>query len=130
MKNEHKRWSDLFSRPMPARRLLQAAVVPVATLVLVTACSRDDKTESVPPTPPPTFVIVTPTPVPPGATVVITPTPTVDISTLEKYTVQEGDSLSSIADQFGVSQEALAEINNIDDPNSLQAGQELVIPPK
>lgn len=102
----------------------------MATLVLVTACSRNDETESAPPTLPPPFAIVTPTPIPPGATVVITPTPTIDISTLEKYTVEDGDSLSSIADQFGVSQDALAEINNIEDPNSLQAGQELVIPPK
>jgi hypothetical protein len=113
-----------------ARRLLHAVVVPLATLALITGCSRDDKSEDVPPTPPPTFAIVTPTPVPPGATVVITPTPTVDVSTLEKYTVKAGDSLSSIADQFGVSQEALANLNNIDDPNSLQVGQELAIPPK
>jgi nucleoid-associated protein YgaU len=130
MKHEHERRIRRLPRLIPGRRILQGAIVPVATLVLITACSRDDKAEDVPPTLPPTFAIVTPTPVPPGATVVITPTPTVDISTLEKYTVQEGDSLSSIADQFGVSQDALAELNNIDDPNSLQVGQELVIPPK
>ncbi|MGH2547939.1 MAG: LysM peptidoglycan-binding domain-containing protein [Thermomicrobiales bacterium] len=113
-----------------SKRLLQGIVVPAATLVLVTACSRGSKSEPATPTPPPAFVIVTPTPIPPGATVVITPTPTIDISTLEKYTVQDGDSLSSIADAFGVSQEALAEVNNIDDPNSLFAGQVIVIPPK
>jgi LysM repeat protein len=128
MKRDRTRQQSLM--PRPARRLRHAVIVPLATLALITGCSRDDKSEDVPPTPPPTFAIVTPTPVPPGATVVITPTPTVDVSTLEKYTVKEGDSLSSIADQFGVPQTALAEINNIDDPNALQVGQELVIPPK
>jgi nucleoid-associated protein YgaU len=126
---EHERRHRWFTKKT-SKRLLQGIVVPAATLVLVTACSRDDSSESATPTPPPAFVIVTPTPIPPGATVVITPTPTIDISTLEQYTVQDGDSLSSIADAFGVSQEALAEINDIDDPNSLFAGQVIVIPPK
>jgi LysM repeat protein len=109
---------------------MQGVIVPAVTLTLITACSRGGETEQATPTPPPPFTIVTPTPVPPGATVVITPTPTVDISTLEKYTVQDGDSLSSIADKFGVSQTELAEINKIEDPNSLFAGQVIVIPPK
>lgn len=129
MKNGHVSQRRQWSKRIP-KRLLQGVVLPAATLVFVTACSRDGESDTATPTPPPAFTIVTPTPIPPGATVVITPTPTIDISTLEKYTVKDGDSLSSIADEFGVSQEALAEINNIDDPNSLFAGQEIVIPPK
>lgn len=45
-----------------------------------------------------------------------------------RYTVQPGDSLSSIAQRFGVTQEALMAANRIDDPNRLEAGTELRIP--
>ncbi len=45
-----------------------------------------------------------------------------------RYTVQPGDSLSSIATRFGVTQEALMTANRIDDPNRLEAGTELRIP--
>jgi LysM repeat protein len=45
-----------------------------------------------------------------------------------RYTVQPGDSLSSIATRFGVTQDALMAANMIDDPNRLEAGTELRIP--
>jgi LysM repeat protein len=44
------------------------------------------------------------------------------------YEVQPGDSPSSIAEQFGVSVEALMEANNIEDPTGLRVGQVLTIP--
>jgi LysM repeat protein len=44
------------------------------------------------------------------------------------YVVQEGDTLSEIADRFNVSQEAIMEANDIANPDSLRLGQELVIP--
>jgi len=44
------------------------------------------------------------------------------------YTVQPGDSLSSIADQFGVTVEELMAANGIDDPTQLVEGEVLVIP--
>lgn len=44
------------------------------------------------------------------------------------YTVVEGDTLSGIAERFGVSVEALTEINHIADPTLIQVGQVLVIP--
>ena len=56
-----------------------------------------------------------------------TPTPT---PTPQVYVVQSGDTLSHIAVQFGVTVEALALRNNIDDPRSLRTGQRLVIPTK
>lgn len=46
----------------------------------------------------------------------------------ETYTVQEGDIPSTIAEQFGISAEALMEANGITDPASLQIGQVLIIP--
>lgn len=44
------------------------------------------------------------------------------------YTVAPGDTLSGIADYFGVSQSALAAANGIADYAYLQVGQQLVIP--
>lgn len=44
------------------------------------------------------------------------------------YTIQAGDSPAAVAEKFGIPVERLLEANNITDPNSLQAGQVLVIP--
>jgi len=42
--------------------------------------------------------------------------------------VRVGDTLSDIADAFGVDIEVLMSTNRIDDPNSLSAGQVIVLP--
>lgn len=47
---------------------------------------------------------------------------------LVRYTVQAGDSLLGIAQQFGVSVEALMASNNISDADLVRVGDELVIP--
>ncbi|MCU0663388.1 MAG: LysM peptidoglycan-binding domain-containing protein [Myxococcota bacterium] len=44
------------------------------------------------------------------------------------YVVQSGDSVAKVANHFGVSQSDLMEANNIRDAQSLQPGQEIVIP--
>jgi murein DD-endopeptidase MepM/ murein hydrolase activator NlpD len=44
------------------------------------------------------------------------------------YQVQSGDSLSGIADLFAVDVDSLVSLNNLADPNALQAGDVLVIP--
>ena len=44
------------------------------------------------------------------------------------YTVQAGESLSAIGARFGVSYQALAAANGIDDPNRIYAGQVLQLP--
>ncbi len=56
-----------------------------------------------------------------------TPTPTPDL-----YIVQEGDTLSEIAEKLGVSLKSLAAINghSIDDPHWIQPGQILLVPPR
>jgi LysM repeat protein len=103
------------------RRLLSAVALSAATLAVVTACgggSAQDPTS----TPNDVLQIVTPTP---GTPVPTTPTPGGEGET---YVVREGDSLSSIAARFGVSQEAIQRANGITDPNSIFAGQELIIP--
>ena len=64
----------------------------------------------------------------PGATSTPTPSPTPEPSPFQEYTVQQGDSLSSIATQFGTTADELARINSITDPNTLNVGQKLQVP--
>jgi LysM repeat protein len=73
----------------------------------------------------------------------ITPAPTLDIDATATayasvvrpsptpaalYTVQDGDTLSGLAERFSTTVEALIAANGIADPNSLQPGQTLIIP--
>lgn len=44
------------------------------------------------------------------------------------YVIEPGDTLSVIAERFGVSVDALSEANAITDVNSIRPGQELIIP--
>lgn len=46
------------------------------------------------------------------------------------YVINQGDTLSKIAQMFGVSIKSLMEANGITDPNSIRIGQKLVIPEK
>lgn len=70
-----------------------------------------------PPTPT-AIAIVPPTPPPPS--------PTVGETT---YIVKAGDSPASIAAQFHIKTDDLMAANNIDDPQKLQIGQTLKVPP-
>ncbi len=74
-----------------------------------------------PPTPSPSPAM-TPTDTPaPTATPAPSPTPVI-------YVIQSGDTLLAIALKFGVSVAAIQETNAIVNPQSLQIGQELIIP--
>ncbi|MFQ5922514.1 MAG: LysM peptidoglycan-binding domain-containing protein [Anaerolineales bacterium] len=53
-----------------------------------------------------------------------TPTPEGPIT----YLVEEGDSLASIADQFGVTIDQLIAANSLADPNNIGVGSQLIIP--
>ena len=64
----------------------------------------------------------------PGATPTPAPSPTPEPSPFEEYTVQQGDSLSSIAQQFGTTADEIARINGLTDPNTLNVGQKLQVP--
>ncbi len=73
-----------------------------------------------PPTEPiPELVIVTPTVGVPG-----TPEPVL----AGRYTVQPGDTLSGIAVRFGVSEEEIMAVNDLENRDRLFVGQELAIP--
>ncbi|HET8626782.1 MAG TPA: LysM domain-containing protein, partial [Thermomicrobiales bacterium] len=58
------------------------------------------------------------------------PTPTGASGTVpgQHYVVQEGDTLNSIAQKFGVPVEAIIKANNITNPDLIVVGQELIIP--
>ena len=46
-----------------------------------------------------------------------------------RYVVQRGDTLYSIAESFRVDMRALMELNDISNPDRVEAGWELVMPP-
>lgn len=43
------------------------------------------------------------------------------------YTVKSGDTLDKIAKKYGTTYQAIAKTNMLDDPNSIEVGQELMI---
>lgn len=45
-----------------------------------------------------------------------------------RHTVKSGESLSTIAQQYGVTVEEIMAFNGIDDPNTIIVGQELIVP--
>jgi len=109
-----------------------ATVVPVVagTVIVPTlgAIHRTGPTPTVapfsvqlPPTRVPGVPIYSPTPDSPRAL----PTPRVDPG---QHIVQAGDTLGTIAQQYGVSLEALMQANGLADANLLSVGQELTIP--
>lgn len=117
---------------MPRSCLLY--LIALLTIALATGCgpliTRSTPTPPQP-TAPVSLATVTPratsTPAPstPIPTDSPTPTPTPII-----YVLQAGDSLWSVAWEYGVSVEAIQEVNGITDPRTLQIGQELIIPRK
>ncbi|HUS84956.1 MAG TPA: LysM domain-containing protein [Anaerolineales bacterium] len=80
-------------------------------------------------TPTPTETL---TPHPPTATPTITltlaPTSTATPSGPVTYIIEPGDTLSSIAEKFGVEVVMLMALNNITDPNQLFVNTEIIIP--
>lgn len=75
-----------------------------------TATPVETATSTLAPSPTP---VPTTTATPPGRTV---------------HMVQPGETLSSIARQYGVSYQAIMYVNGLDDPNLIEPGQEVIIP--
>lgn len=92
-------------------------VAPLALIIV--ACGAFERDSDPSPSPDDIFTIVTVTTEP-------SPTPRTEAVS---YTVQEGDTLTSIATDFGVSQQAIIDANNLINPDAIQAGQRLSIPP-
>ena len=93
----------------------------LAGLFLVGGCTRDRSM----PTPTPTATVhVVPATPSPAVPPVITP----DVPEVTYHTVQPGETLWDIANQYGVTTDALAAANELSDPDALEPGQVLVVP--
>ncbi|MGB8861397.1 MAG: LysM domain-containing protein [Ilumatobacteraceae bacterium] len=67
---------------------------------------------------------------PPISTTTTTTTLNVTTTTvLVTYKIQSGDSLGQIANRFGVSMDELMALNGITNPDHIEVGQQLTIPP-
>ena len=84
-----------------------------------------------PPVTPATAVVQQPTTLPPESppTTPATTQPDRQPGSQLVYTIQSGDTLFSIARQFGVTLDDLVALNNIEDPDRINAGDQLFIPP-
>lgn len=69
-------------------------------------------------------------PPPPPPPAPVTPPPAPPTGTSQTYTVQPGDTLSRIAQKFGVTVAAIVAANHIANPNLIKPGQVFIIPPK
>lgn len=93
----------------------------MAGLLLAAGCTRERPL----PTPTPTATVhVVPATPSPTAPPVITP----DVPKVTYHTVQPGETLWDIANQYGVTLDALVAANELLDPDALEPGQRLVIP--
>jgi LysM repeat protein len=117
--------------------------VAVLLVLLMQGCKREQPQAQVQPESLPVYSDTNqPPPVvtdtnPPVATVVDTnpPAPMVDQqpitqppATQQEYTIQKGDTYSTIAPKFGISAKALQQANPNVDPTKLQVGKKIVIP--
>jgi len=134
----------------PAPTFETVASKPVAWIVLPTSTPHPTRTPVTPtiaesaPAPPemtPTAqaiatITLSPTELPPTATAqpTATPTPTprppTATPTIEPvvHTVKDGETLSKIAQNYGVTVEAIMEANGLTDPDRIITGQTLIIP--
>ena len=94
--------------------------------------TADDDESTTSTTQPRVLVVTTTTttaPSIPTATPPETTTTTRPLGGPRTHRVSEGEVLGQIAEQYGVSVEAIVEANGLDNPDLIQADQELVIPP-
>ncbi|MFZ9383152.1 MAG: LysM peptidoglycan-binding domain-containing protein [Ilumatobacteraceae bacterium] len=98
--------------------LATIAVASVAAFVLVACGSDEGSIDTLP------LMTAAPT-LAPSTEMVTTTVPAAE----EFYTIQQGDTLFGIAQSFGVSVDELISFNAIADPDAIQAGQRLRIPP-
>jgi LysM repeat protein len=119
--------------PAVAALLGQLTAAPSSAPGIVGTGGSQRPAGSVPATPLPTPIPsygVSPSPTPgstPNASPSVTPS-TVPTVAARTYVVKAGETLSQIADRFGTTVAALEAANRLSDPNSIQIGQQLIIP--
>lgn len=143
-------WRGLAGRARRSRSMLVVggvagvAAVGIAGAALAGSLLGADNPEGAMASPSPTLTqapTATPTPTPspspspvptaaptptPAPTPVVTPVPPTPAP--QTYTVQPGDTLALIAQRFGTTVAALQAANGIEDPNTINVGQVLIIP--
>ncbi len=125
----------MLKRPIQMIALACAAMCGAACTIqapqTVVITATFDPTSYTPPAPD-TIAGSTSTVAPTLSDDLIVPTPDVprssSVAIVGEYTVQPGDTLSGIAVQFGVAVEVLQELNGIENPDFLAAGQVLRLP--
>ncbi|MFZ9675891.1 MAG: LysM peptidoglycan-binding domain-containing protein [Ilumatobacteraceae bacterium] len=102
--------------------LKRAFTLVLLPMTLLTACGGGDDSslDSLP-------MLGTQAPTTLGPDGVIATTTTVAMVE-QTYTIQQGDTLSYIAGQFGVTVEAIVAANGLANPDAIQAGQKVIIP--
>lgn len=100
-------------------------ITGLAMLLVVAGCGRSDDSDAIGVGGATTIRDITTTTAPVSETVATEAPPPTQVT----YVVQSGDSLSVIAQRFGVSTQELADFNAIADVSTIKIGQELTIPP-
>ena len=109
--------TDRRTRSRPRLTGAAVATLPVVFALVAGACGTTDKAST--------------EPLPPIRTT--TSTTTIPGTTLPEgvrqfYTIKSGDTLASIAGATGVTVQSIIELNGIDNPDAIQAGQTIEIP--
>jgi LysM repeat protein len=121
---------------MSAKQWLLITLVAILNIIIFGALLGDAQaTPFVTPTPVwtpyPTF---TPAPFPTATAIVMPTEPVVSVGsdvavpTPQVHVVQEGETLDSIAEQYGIGSYVLKLLNRMSDEETIQVGQELIVP--
>lgn len=97
--------------------MLRLSVLAAGGIALTMSAAACGESVSAPDTLPPIVTTTT-------TTTTIAPSTTIP----ELYEIQPGDTLRKIADQFGVRMEDIILLNNITNPDRIEAGQRIKIP--
>lgn len=121
--------------PVVAGVIAGLHVVAISGFLMIQGCGTKQPMVEPPPTPvmPPRADVQTPPPVMPRPTfqppVGVEQAPaTLEGAGVQTHTVASGESLSRIANRYGVSVREIQQLNNITDPNKIRIGQKLKLP--
>lgn len=105
---------------------------PTVVITTPTATSEPSPTTPPPPTEIPPTEAPAPTEAPPPPTEAPPPPTEAPVAGPQRYVVESGDTLRSIAERFNVSVGAILRYNGLseEDGDNLRPGQELLIPPQ